>query len=170
MHCSRHAKSKCGLGINHGMPKQGVARKWQADCLSPGKAMQCSWHAKTKGVQGMTHGMPKQGVAKSWQTNCLSPGKAMLCSRHAKTRGGQGMASRLLVIGHGNALLRACQNMGWLGNGKPIACFRARQCIGQGMAPGMPKEGVAKAWQADCLSPGKECIAHSIPSPRVAKA
>ncbi|KAG5552974.1 hypothetical protein RHGRI_010959 [Rhododendron griersonianum] len=118
----------------------------------------------------MTHGMPKQGVAKSWQTDCLSSGKAMHCSRHAKTRGGHGMASRLLVTGQGNALLMACQNKGWLGNGKAIACHRARQCIGQGMAPGMPKQGVVKAWQADCLSPGKECIAHGIPIPRVAKA
>ncbi|KAG5552968.1 hypothetical protein RHGRI_010953 [Rhododendron griersonianum] len=151
MHCSRHDKSKCGLGMNQGMPKQGVAREWQADCLSPGKAKHCSRHSKTKGRQGMTHGMPKQWLAKSWQTDCLSPGKALRCSGHAKTRGGQGMASRMLVIGHGNALLTACQNKGWPGNGKPITCHRARQFH----AHGMPRPRVAKEWQVDSLSPGK---------------
>ncbi|KAG5552928.1 hypothetical protein RHGRI_010906 [Rhododendron griersonianum] len=75
--------------------------------LVTGQGMHCLWHAKTKVGQGMTHGMPKQGVAKAWQADCLSPGKAMHCSRHAKTLGGQGMASRLLVTGHGNALLTA---------------------------------------------------------------
>ncbi|KAG5552927.1 hypothetical protein RHGRI_010905 [Rhododendron griersonianum] len=95
------------------MPKEGVAKAWQADCMSPGKAMHCSRHAKTMGGQGMTHGMPKEGVAKAWQADCMSPGKAMHCSRHAKTKGGQdmtGMASRLLVTGQGNALLTACQD------------------------------------------------------------
>ncbi|KAG5553005.1 hypothetical protein RHGRI_010989 [Rhododendron griersonianum] len=99
-----HRARQC---IAHGMPRPRVAKAWQADCLSPGKAMHCSRHAKTKGGQGMTHGIPKQGVAKAWQTDCLSPGKAMHCSRHAKTRGGQGMASRLLVTGQGNAFLTA---------------------------------------------------------------
>ncbi|KAG5513060.1 hypothetical protein RHGRI_038504 [Rhododendron griersonianum] len=148
------------------MPKrwsrQGVAEAWQADCLSSGKAMHCPRHAKTKGGQGMTHGMPKEGVAKAWQADCMSPGKEMHCSRHAKTKGGQGMtgmASRLLVTGQANALLTACQKKGWPRHGKPIACHRARQCI----AHGMPKEGVAKAWQADCMSPGKamHCSRHA---------
>ncbi|KAG5565512.1 hypothetical protein RHGRI_001415 [Rhododendron griersonianum] len=102
------------------MPKQRVAKAWQADCLSLGKAMHCSWHAKTKGGQGipklgvgkvssgnamhcsehaktkggqgMTQGMPKQRVAKAWQVDCLLPGKAMHCSRHSNTKGGQGMS------------------------------------------------------------------------------
>ncbi|KAG5553014.1 hypothetical protein RHGRI_011003 [Rhododendron griersonianum] len=98
--------------MTHCMPKQGVAKAWQA----------CSRHAKTKGSQGMTHGMPKQGVAKAWQVDCLSPGKAMhYCSRHAKTMGGQGMASRLLVTRHGNALLTSCQDQGWPRHGKQVA-------------------------------------------------
>ncbi|KAG5552902.1 hypothetical protein RHGRI_010869 [Rhododendron griersonianum] len=71
MHCSRHAKTKSGQGMTHGMPKQGEAKAWQANCLSPGKAMHCSRHAKTKGGQGMTHGMPKEGVAKAWQADCM---------------------------------------------------------------------------------------------------
>ncbi|KAG5553029.1 hypothetical protein RHGRI_011026 [Rhododendron griersonianum] len=126
------------------MPKQRVAKAWQADGMSPGKAMHCSQQAKTKGGQGMTHGMPKEGVAKAWQADCMSPGKAMHCSRHAKTKGGQGMtgtASRLLVTGQGNALLTACQNNGWQRHGKPIACHRARQCI----AHSRPRPRVAKA-------------------------
>ncbi|KAG5562138.1 hypothetical protein RHGRI_005005 [Rhododendron griersonianum] len=148
------------------MPKrwsrQGVAEAWQADCLSSGKAMHCPRHAKTKGGQGMTHGMPKEGAAKAWQADCMSPGNAMHCSRHAKRRGGQGMASRLHVTGQGNALLTACQDQGWPRHdrhGKPIAYHRASQCIGHGM----PKEGVAKAWQADGLSPGKamHCSRHT---------
>ncbi|KAG5552920.1 hypothetical protein RHGRI_010892 [Rhododendron griersonianum] len=155
-------------GIDSG--KAIKAKAWQTNCQSPGKVMQCSRHAKTKSGQGMTHGMPKQGDAKAWQADCLSPGKAMQCSRHAKTKVGQGMA-------------------------KPIACHRERQCN----AHGMPRPRVAKAWQADCLSPGKamhwprhdsrhaktrggqgmasrllspgkECNAHGIPRPRVAKA
>ncbi|KAG5553004.1 hypothetical protein RHGRI_010988 [Rhododendron griersonianum] len=103
--------------------------------------------------------MPKQGVAKPWQADCLTPGKAMHCSRHAKTRGGQGMLSRLHDTGQGNALLTPCQNKWWPRHGKLIACQRARQCI----AHGMPKQGVAKAWQADCLSPGKamHCSRHA---------
>ncbi|KAG5523673.1 hypothetical protein RHGRI_030603 [Rhododendron griersonianum] len=36
-------------------------------------------------------------------------------------------------------------------HGKPIACHRARQCI----AHGMPKQGVAKAWQASCWVPSR---------------
>ncbi|KAG5552932.1 hypothetical protein RHGRI_010912 [Rhododendron griersonianum] len=155
MHCPRHAKTKGGQGMTHGMPKEGVAKAWQADCMSPGKAMHCSRHAKT-------HGMPKEGVAKAWQADCMSPGKEMHCSRHAKTKGGQGMtgmASRLLVTGQANALLTACQKKGWPRHAKPIACHRARQCI----AHDMPKEGVAKAWQADCMSPGKamHCSRHA---------
>ncbi|KAG5513055.1 hypothetical protein RHGRI_038524 [Rhododendron griersonianum] len=155
MHCPRHAKTKGGQGMTHGMPKEGVAKAWQADCMSPGKAMHCSRHAKT-------HGMPKEGVAKAWQADCMSPGKEMHCSRHAKTKGGQGMtgmASRLLVTGQANALLTACQKKGWPRHGKPIACHRARQCI----AHGMPRPRVAKAWQADCMSPGKEmhCSRHA---------
>ncbi|KAG5553002.1 hypothetical protein RHGRI_010985 [Rhododendron griersonianum] len=118
MRCSRHAKTKSGQGMTHGMPKQGEAKAWQADCLSPSKAMQCSRHAKTKVGQGMAkpiacnramqcnaHGMPRPRVAKAWQADCLSPGKAMHWprhdSRHAKIRGGQGMASQLLVTGQG---------------------------------------------------------------------
>ncbi|KAG5552944.1 hypothetical protein RHGRI_010926 [Rhododendron griersonianum] len=114
-----HRARQCNA---HGMPRPRVAKAWQADCLSPGKAMHwprhdsrhaktrggqgmvsrllvtgqgmhCSRHSKTKGGQGMTHGMPKQGVANAWQADCLSPGKALRCSRHAKTRGGQGMVS-----------------------------------------------------------------------------
>ncbi|KAG5552943.1 hypothetical protein RHGRI_010923 [Rhododendron griersonianum] len=160
MHCSRHAKTKGGQGMTHGMPKQGEAKAWQADCFSPGKAMHCSRHAKTSGVQvmasrflftgqgmhcsrlsetkggqGLTPVMPKQGVDKAWQTDCLSPGKGMRCSRHAKTRGGQDDGP----------------HKGWPRHGKLIACHRARQCI----AHGMPKQGVAKAWQVDCMSPGK---------------
>ncbi|KAG5553021.1 hypothetical protein RHGRI_011011 [Rhododendron griersonianum] len=142
MHFSRHANTKGGQGMTHSKPKQGVAKAWQANCLSPGKAMHCSrhaktkgsqllvspgkamhWsrHAKTKGGQGMTHDMPKQGVDKAWQADCLSPGNAMRCSWHAKTRSGQGMASRLLDTGQGNALLTPCQNKGWPRHGKPIA-------------------------------------------------
>ncbi|KAG5552933.1 hypothetical protein RHGRI_010913 [Rhododendron griersonianum] len=137
MHCSRHAKTKSGQGMTHGMPKQGEAKAWQADCLSPGEAMRCSRHAK-------------QGVAKAWQADCLSPGKAMHWPRHdswhAKTRGGQGMASRLLVTGQGMHCSRHSKTKG-----------------GQGMTHGMPKQGVAKAWQADCLSPGKamRCSRHA---------
>ncbi|KAG5552917.1 hypothetical protein RHGRI_010889 [Rhododendron griersonianum] len=119
------------------MPKEGVAKAWQADCMSPGKAMHCSRHAKTKGGQGMTLGMPKEGVAKAWQADCMSPGKAMHCSRHAKTKGGQGMtgmASRLLVTGQRMHCSRHSKTKG-----------------GQGMTHDMPKQGVAKAWQADCL-------------------
>ncbi|KAG5552965.1 hypothetical protein RHGRI_010950 [Rhododendron griersonianum] len=70
--------------MTHGMPKQGDAKAWKADCLSPGKAMLCSWHAKTKGGQGMTHGMPKQVVSNSWQANFLSPGKE--CIAHGITK------------------------------------------------------------------------------------
>ncbi|KAG5565516.1 hypothetical protein RHGRI_001419 [Rhododendron griersonianum] len=66
MHCSRHAKSKGGQGMSHGMPKYGVSKTWQSDCLSPGKAMLCSWHAKIEGGEGMTHDMPNHGVAKAW--------------------------------------------------------------------------------------------------------
>ncbi|KAG5552899.1 hypothetical protein RHGRI_010866 [Rhododendron griersonianum] len=54
MHCSRHAKTKGGQGMTYGMPKEVLAKAWQADCMSPGKAMHCSRHAKTKGGQGMT--------------------------------------------------------------------------------------------------------------------
>ncbi|KAG5552898.1 hypothetical protein RHGRI_010865 [Rhododendron griersonianum] len=117
-----------------------------------------SWHAKNKGRprhgkpiachqarQCNAHGMPRQRLAKAWQ-------------------------NRLLVTGQGNAMLTACQDQGWPRHGKLIACHRARQCIGQGKTHGMPKQGVAKAWQADCLSPGKECNAHGIPRPRAAKA
>ncbi|KAG5553001.1 hypothetical protein RHGRI_010984 [Rhododendron griersonianum] len=124
----------------------------------------------------MTHGMPKIRVAKAWQADCLSPGKAMRCSRHAKKRGGQGMASRLLVTGQGNALLTACQNKGWprhdsrhaktsggqviasqfLVTGQGMNCSQhSKTKGGQGMTHGMPKQGVAKAWQVDCLSPSK---------------
>ncbi|KAG5513014.1 hypothetical protein RHGRI_038587 [Rhododendron griersonianum] len=146
-----HRARQC---IAHGMPREGVAKAWQADCMSPGKAMHCSRHAKTKGGQGMTHGMPKEGVAKAWQADCMSPGKAMHCSRHAKTKGGQGMtgmASRLLVTGQANALLTACQKKGWPRHGKPMACHRARQCI----AHGMPRPRVAKTWQASCWVPSR---------------
>ncbi|KAG5565544.1 hypothetical protein RHGRI_001447 [Rhododendron griersonianum] len=133
----RHAKTNGGKGMAHGMPKQGVAKAWQANWMSPGKAMHCSWHAKTKGGQGINHGIPKQGVAKAWQADCLlpgkamhcsrhakimvakawqaiciSPGKAMHCSRHAKTKGDQGMT-------HGMPI------QGWPRHGKPIACHRA---------------------------------------------
>ncbi|KAG5553550.1 hypothetical protein RHGRI_011424 [Rhododendron griersonianum] len=67
------------------MPKQGVAKAWQADCLSPGKAMHSSRHAKTKGGQGMTHGMPKQGEAKAWQADCLCH-RARQCIGHGMPR------------------------------------------------------------------------------------
>ncbi|KAG5552971.1 hypothetical protein RHGRI_010956 [Rhododendron griersonianum] len=134
--------------IAHGMPKQGVAREWQADCMSPGKAMHWprhdSRHAKPRGGQGMA-------------SRLLVTGQGMHCSRHsnskggqgmthnmvshAKIRGGQGMASGLLITRQGNALLIACQNKGRPRPGKLIACHRARQCIAQGMS--RPK--VAKA-------------------------
>ncbi|KAG5552926.1 hypothetical protein RHGRI_010904 [Rhododendron griersonianum] len=130
--------------MTHDMPKEGVAKGWQDNCMSQGKAMHCSRHAKTKGGQGMTHGMPKEGVAKAWQTDCMSSGKSMHCSRHAKTKGGQGMtvmASLLLITRQGNALLTACQNKGWPRHGKLIACHRARQCF----AHGRPRPRVAKA-------------------------
>ncbi|KAG5553035.1 hypothetical protein RHGRI_011033 [Rhododendron griersonianum] len=134
--------------------RQGVANAWQADCLSPGiEAMQCPRHAKTKGCQGLTQGMPKEGVAKAWQADCVSPGKAMHCSLHAKTKGGQGMigtASRMLVTRQGNALLTACQKKGWPRHGKPITCHRARQCI----AHSRPRPRVAKARLTACQKKG----------------
>ncbi|KAG5553012.1 hypothetical protein RHGRI_011001 [Rhododendron griersonianum] len=109
----------------------------------------------------------------------------MHCSRHAKTRGGKGMASRLFVTGQGNALLTACQDQGWprhdsrhaktrggqgmasrllMSPGKAMRwSWHAKTKGGQGMTHGMPKQGVAKAWQADCLSPGKamHCSRHA---------
>ncbi|KAG5565538.1 hypothetical protein RHGRI_001441 [Rhododendron griersonianum] len=42
MHCSWHAKSNGGHGKAHDMPKQGLAKAWQAYCLSPSKAMRSS--------------------------------------------------------------------------------------------------------------------------------
>ncbi|KAG5565536.1 hypothetical protein RHGRI_001439 [Rhododendron griersonianum] len=99
------------------MPRPRVAKAWQADSLSPGKAMHCLRHAipnmakakltkcQNKGWprhympivfhrarQCIAHGIPKQGVFKARQANCLSPGMAMHCSRHYKTNGGQGIA------------------------------------------------------------------------------
>ncbi|KAG5552949.1 hypothetical protein RHGRI_010932 [Rhododendron griersonianum] len=153
MHCSRHAKTKGGQGMTHGMPKQVVAKAWQADCLSPGKAMRCSWHAKTRG-------------AKAWQADCLSPGKAMHCSwhahgmwqdqarcmprhdsRHAKKRGTHGMPKKGVAkvwqtdcFSTGKAMCcswhKACIAECMPKHGKPY--HRARQSI-------MPKEGLAKA-------------------------
>ncbi|KAG5565534.1 hypothetical protein RHGRI_001437 [Rhododendron griersonianum] len=103
--------------------------------------MHCSRHANSNGGKGMAHDMPKQGVAKAWHTDWLSPGKAMDCSRHSKIRGGQGMTSQFLVTGQGDALLIAFQNKGWPRHGKPIAYHRVRQCI----AHSMTRPRVAKA-------------------------
>ncbi|KAG5552967.1 hypothetical protein RHGRI_010952 [Rhododendron griersonianum] len=149
-----HRARQCiGQGMTHCMPKQGVAKIWQADCFSPGKAMCCSWHAKTRG-------------AKAWQANCLSPGKAMHCSRHVKTKGGQGMTHGMPKQGEAKAW-----QANYLSPGKAMHCsWHAKTKGGQGMNHGMPKQVVSKSWQADFLSPGKECIAQGIPRPRVAKA
>ncbi|KAG5552930.1 hypothetical protein RHGRI_010908 [Rhododendron griersonianum] len=117
----------------------------------------------------MASRLPITGQGNALLTACQDQEWPRHDSWHAKTRGGQGMASRLLVTGQGNAMLTACQDQGWPRHDKPIACHRARQCIGQGMTHGMPKQRVAKAWQVDCLSPGKECNAHGIRRPRVAK-
>ncbi|KAG5562143.1 hypothetical protein RHGRI_005012 [Rhododendron griersonianum] len=129
-----HRARQC---MTHGMPKQGVAKAWQAYCLSPGKAMHCSRH------------MPRPRVAKSWQADFQSPCKECIAhgiphqgwprhdSRHAKTRGGQGMASRLLVTGRGNALLTACQTRG-----------------GQGMASRLLVTGQGNALLTACQNKG----------------
>ncbi|KAG5562147.1 hypothetical protein RHGRI_005018 [Rhododendron griersonianum] len=74
MHCSRHSKTKGGQGMTHGMPKQGEAKAWQADCLSPGKAMRCSRHAKTRGGQGMASRLLVTGQGNALLTACQNKG------------------------------------------------------------------------------------------------
>ncbi|KAG5553034.1 hypothetical protein RHGRI_011032 [Rhododendron griersonianum] len=122
-------------------------------------ACQDSRHAKTTGGQGMASRLHVTGQGNALLTAGQDQGWPRHDSRHAKRRGGQGMASRLHLTGQGNALLTACQDQGWPRHGKPITCHRASQCI----AHVMPKEGVAKAWQADGLSPGKamHCSRHA---------
>ncbi|KAG5552976.1 hypothetical protein RHGRI_010961 [Rhododendron griersonianum] len=61
MHCSRLSETKGGQGMTPEMPKQVVARAWQTDCLSPGKAMRCSRHAKTRGGQGCAQRRDSKG-------------------------------------------------------------------------------------------------------------
>ncbi|KAG5553022.1 hypothetical protein RHGRI_011012 [Rhododendron griersonianum] len=70
MHRSRHAKTKGGQSMTHDIPKQGVAKAWQADCLSPGKAMHCPRHAKTRGGQGMASRLLDTGQGNALLTPC----------------------------------------------------------------------------------------------------
>ncbi|KAG5552939.1 hypothetical protein RHGRI_010919 [Rhododendron griersonianum] len=70
MHCSRLAKTKGGQGMTHDIAKQEVAKEWQTDCMSPGKAMQCSWHAKTRGGQGMASQFFVTGQGNALFTAC----------------------------------------------------------------------------------------------------
>ncbi|KAG5552963.1 hypothetical protein RHGRI_010948 [Rhododendron griersonianum] len=111
-------------------------------CQNKGRPRHGKPIAYHRARQCNAHGMPRPRVANAWQANCLSPGKAMHWPRHdswhAKTRGGEGLTSRLLVTGQGMHCSRHSKTKG-----------------GQGMIHGMPKQGVAKAWQADCMSPGK---------------
>ncbi|KAG5552905.1 hypothetical protein RHGRI_010874 [Rhododendron griersonianum] len=144
-----------GQGMTQGMPKEGVAKAWQADCMSPGKAMHCSWHANSKGGQGMTHA----------RIACHRQGND---SRHAK----RGWPSGKMACHRAGAL--ACQTKvcprhdsrhakkGWARHGKLIACHRAGQCIGcqdQGRPrhDSRPIEGLAKAWQA-MMSRARQCM------------
>ncbi|KAF7120943.1 hypothetical protein RHSIM_Rhsim13G0130300 [Rhododendron simsii] len=67
---------------------------WQADCLSPGKAMHFSRHPKTKGGQGMTHG-------------------------NAKTRGGQGKAQGKAITRVGSRVAGGGGGLPPLGKPRP---------------------------------------------------
>ncbi|KAG5565524.1 hypothetical protein RHGRI_001427 [Rhododendron griersonianum] len=91
-----HRARQC---IDHGMPRLRVAKAWQADCLSPGKAMRCSRQAKERGGQGLANQWPTTGEGNAVLTACQNLGWPRHSSQHAKTWGCQGMASRLLISG-----------------------------------------------------------------------
>ncbi|KAG5565533.1 hypothetical protein RHGRI_001436 [Rhododendron griersonianum] len=99
----------------------------------------------------------------------------MHCSRHSKTRGVEGKASRLVVIGQGNALLTACQDRRWSRQNTQHTESRAGQgttcrlfVIGQGDALLMAFQNMGCSRQGKPIAchRARQCIAHGMTRPR----